>query len=271
MGWASDVARGCRLRPGWPLSASCGTGLRPLAVLVTPRGWPRRGRRARGTKSEGAGGPEAADRFSAQPRIDCGRLDRGREPQRVNQREHLGGDGVDHAVDDADDGDREATGNLRNGKHHVFFLGIGYVRGSPWFWRPVWVVLCSAKRCSTCVTSRRACGVVGDRRRAHATRSRAAATTAVARSVRAAWELLATVPDELMGSAGKATEERRQLGGDTKNGAFDDADDRGDEAAEKGSSRHESTSLSGPPSCRKVLFVAATATYSSKHKLASDC
>jgi hypothetical protein len=84
-------------------------------------------------------------------------------------------------------------------------------------------------------------------------------------------ELLATVPDELMGSAGKATEERRQLGGDTKNGAFDDADDRGDEAAEKGSSRHESTSLSGPPSCRKVLFVAATATYSSKHKLASDC
>jgi hypothetical protein len=45
----------------------------------------------------------------------------------VKEREHLGGDGVDHAVDDADDGDREATRNLRNGKHHVFFLGIGYV------------------------------------------------------------------------------------------------------------------------------------------------
>jgi len=44
----------------------------------------------------------------------------------VKEREHLGGDGVDNAVDDADDGDRKATRNLRNGKHHFFFLGIGY-------------------------------------------------------------------------------------------------------------------------------------------------
>jgi hypothetical protein len=54
----------------------------------------------------------------------------------------------------------------------------------------------------------------------------------------------ATLPDELVGSAREAAEERSQLGGDTKNGAFDDADDGGDEPAEEGNSRHESTSLS---------------------------
>ena len=60
-----------------------------------------------------------------------------------------------------------------------------------------------------------------------------------------AWVLLAVLPDELMGAAREAAEERAQLGGDTKNGAFDDADHGSDEAAEEGNSRHESTSLSG--------------------------
>jgi hypothetical protein len=45
----------------------------------------------------------------------------------MKEREHLRGDAVDSAVDDADEGDREAARNLRNGKHHFFFLGIGYV------------------------------------------------------------------------------------------------------------------------------------------------
>jgi hypothetical protein len=48
-----------------------------------------------------------------------------------------------------------------------------------------------------------------------------------------------------VGSAREAAEERAKLGGDTKNGAFDDADDGGDEAAEEGNRRHKSTSLSG--------------------------
>jgi hypothetical protein len=51
--------------------------------------------------------------------------------------------------------------------------------------------------------------------------------------------------DELVGSAREAAEERSQLRGDTKNGAFDDTDHGSDEAAEEGNSRHESTSLSG--------------------------
>jgi hypothetical protein len=35
----------------------------------------------------------------------------------MEEHEHLGGDAVYGAVDDADDGDREATRNLRDGKH----------------------------------------------------------------------------------------------------------------------------------------------------------
>jgi hypothetical protein len=53
----------------------------------------------------------------------------------------------------------------------------------------------------------------------------------------------ATSPDELWRSAGEAAEERAQLRGDTKDGAFDDADHGGDEAAEDGNF-HENTSLS---------------------------
>ena len=64
-------------------------------------------------------------------------LDGGRESESVKEREHLGGDGVDNAVDDADNGDREAARNLRNGKHRFFFLGIGYVDTGAVLRRPV--------------------------------------------------------------------------------------------------------------------------------------
>ena len=54
-------------------------------------------------------------------------LDGGREPESVEESERLGGDTVYSAVDDADERDHETTRNLRNGKHHFFFLGIDYL------------------------------------------------------------------------------------------------------------------------------------------------
>lgn len=85
------------------------------------QGWGRR------TKSEGAGGRSQRIGSQLSRGSTAGPLDGGGEPERVKEREHLGRDGVDDAVDDADDGDREAARNLRNGKHRFFFLGIGYV------------------------------------------------------------------------------------------------------------------------------------------------
>ena len=64
-------------------------------------------------------------------------------------------------------------------------------------------------------------------------------------------------------SAGEPAEKRSQLGGDTKNGTFDDADNGGEET-------HENTSLSADASCRSVQLVAAPASYSSTAKLASS-
>jgi hypothetical protein len=64
-------------------------------------------------------------------------------------------------------------------------------------------------------------------------------------------------------SAGEAAEERGQLGGDTEDGAFEDADDGGDEA-------HENTLLSADAVLLEVLLVAAKTTYSSNSKLASN-
>jgi hypothetical protein len=55
------------------------------------------------------------------------RSDGRHEPEDMKEREHLRGNAVDSAVDDADEGDHEAARNLRNGKHNFFFLGIGYV------------------------------------------------------------------------------------------------------------------------------------------------
>ena len=42
------------------------------------------------------------------------------------ERVQLGDDGVDYAVEDADDGGREAARNLRTGEHCYFFLGIDH-------------------------------------------------------------------------------------------------------------------------------------------------
>jgi hypothetical protein len=39
----------------------------------------------------------------------------------VKEHEHLRGDAVDSTVDDADDGDHEATRNLRNHEEHFAF------------------------------------------------------------------------------------------------------------------------------------------------------
>jgi hypothetical protein len=160
----------------------------------------------------------------------------------VKEREHLRGNAVDSAVDDADEGDREATRNLRNGKHHFFFLESGYLDTDDMLaaasvGRRAGIVLWC---CVTCVSGRQACGLVGDpslcpRKLA----KRSTANTAVAQSSRRTSRVGGPASSwlhELVGSAREAAEERSQLGGDTENGAFDDADDGGDET-------HENTSL----------------------------
>jgi hypothetical protein len=45
-----------------------------------------------------------------------------RETQGAEEYQHLRGDAVDSAVEDADDGDREAARNIRNRHGHFLFL-----------------------------------------------------------------------------------------------------------------------------------------------------
>jgi hypothetical protein len=106
------------------------------------------------------------------------------QPEGVKEREHLGGDGVDNAVDDADDGDREATRNLRSGKHHFFFLGIGY--------RIAGDMLSAAGMGAGAGVAHEMLFDLSHVAAAHAIRKRATSITVVVQSVvvRAAWALL---------------------------------------------------------------------------------
>jgi hypothetical protein len=177
------------------------------------------------------------------------RSDGRREPEDMKECEHLRGNAVDSAVDDADEGDREAARNLRNGKHNFFFLGVCYVNTATCSRPPVWV---GGAGVGACVLFDVRLGPPGVRpggviRRWGPGNSQAAYSRygrrAVSRRTSRAGGPRSPRLNELVGSAREAGEERSQLRGDTEDGTFDDAGDGGDEA-------HEITSLSAGAACR---------------------